>query len=76
MPPHIRQGVFERGGDMSNTTYEQGYAKAMAITGGDTYMYSSSRRISEVAAKDESYESATYEYRVGFADAIYDLFRC
>ena len=41
-----------------------------------TYMYDSTRRIFELAAKDEDYESADDEYRSGFAAAIYNLHRC
>ena len=60
---------------MSNTTYEQGYDKAMALTQGDTYMIPVSVRIREVAAKDEAYASATDEYRMGFGAAIAELQR-
>ena len=59
-----------------NNDKQRGYDKAMALTNGDTYMYDSSRRIREVAAKDADYAAASDNYRAGFAAAIYALFRC
>lgn len=56
--------------------YRKGYEKAMALTCGNTYMYDSTRRIFEVAAKDPDYADAPLDYKGGFADAIYSLFRC
>ena len=62
-------------------TYTDGYNKAMILSTRNgfcdgTYMYDSSRRICELAAKDKDYESAGTDYRGGFADAVYSLFRC
>ena len=62
-------------------TYVDGYNKAMTLSTHNgfydgTYMYDSTRRIFELAAKDEDYESAGDEYRSGFAAAIYNLHRC
>lgn len=61
---------------MMNNDKQRGYDKAMALTHGDTYMYDSSRRIREVAAKDADYATASDDYKGGFAAAIYALFRC
>ena len=62
-------------------TYTDGYNKAMTLSTRNgfydgTYMYDSSRRICELAAKDSNYASASAEYRKGFAAAIYNLHRC
>lgn len=61
---------------MKNNDKQLGYDKAMALTYGDTYMYDSSRRILEVAAKDVDYPTASNDYKAGFAAAIYALHRC
>ena len=62
-------------------TYADGYNKAMTRSTRNgfcdgTYMYDSTRRIFELAAKDENYETASDEYRGGFAAAVYSLHRC
>ena len=61
---------------MMSKEAQRGYDKAMALTKGNTYMYDSTRRIFEVAAKDPDYATASDEYKRGFAGAIYALFRC
>ena len=61
---------------MMNNDKQRGYDKAMALTHGSTYMYDSSRRIREVAAKDVDYAAASDDYKAGFASAIYSLHRC
>ena len=60
---------------MQNKEAQRGYDKAMALTYGDTYMYDSSRRIREVAAKDADYPTASDDYKAGFAAAVYALHR-
>lgn len=62
-------------------TYTDGYNKAMTLSTRNgfcdgTYMYDSTRRIFEVAAKDPDYTNASLDYKGGFADAIYSLHRC
>ena len=61
---------------MKNTEMQRGYDKAMALAGGDTYMYDSSKRIAELAAQDANYASASNDYKQGFATAVYSLARC
>lgn len=61
--------------------YKDGYKKAIELStrGGlydGTYMYDSSKRINEIAAKDDAYTLANDEYKKGFAAAIYELHRC
>lgn len=62
-------------------TYTDGYNKAMALSTRNgaydgTYMYDSSRRISELITKDEDYALASEDYRRGFSAAVYSLHRC
>ena len=62
-------------------TYSDGYNKAMALStrngfSDGTYMYDSTRRILELAAKDNDYNDASDEYKQGFAACVYSLFRC
>lgn len=61
---------------MKNAEQKRGFDKAMTLANGDTYMYDSSRRIMELAAKDPEYATASVDYKGGFADAVYSLFRC
>ena len=61
---------------MKNAEQKRGFDKAMTLANGDTYMYDSSRRIMELAAKDPEYATASNDYKSGFANAVYSLFRC
>lgn len=61
---------------MMNAEKQRGWDKAMTLANGDTYMYDSSRRIMELAAKDPDYATASVDYKGGFASAVYSLFRC
>jgi hypothetical protein len=61
---------------MKNAEQKRGFDKAMTLAKGNTYMYDSSRRIMELAAKDPDYATASNDYKGGFANAVYSLFRC
>ena len=61
--------------------YKAGWDKARELSTDNgrhsgTYMYDSSNRIFELAAKDPDYKTATDAYRAGFGAAVYDLHRC
>ena len=56
--------------------FQAGWNKAMELSNGHTYMYDSTKRIFELADKDPEYEAATSQYKSGFAQAVYSLFRC
>lgn len=61
---------------MKNAEQKRGFDKGMTLANGNTYMYDSSRRIMELAAKDPEYAAASVDYKSGFANAVYSLFRC
>ena len=61
---------------MTSEDYKRGYDKAYELMRGDTYMYDSTRRLFEVAAKYSPYEHETLEFKHGFVSCVYDLFRC